>query len=57
MDINKDVNQTIESLNFLIDEVFEKANIESEKELDNCFSQFNLFLYEKRIPCQPNSVQ
>ena len=46
MDIHHDINKTIESLNFLIDEVFEKAHIEDEIELDNCFIQFNLFYTE-----------
>ena len=46
MDINHDINKTIESLNFLIYEVFDKADIENEKELDNSFSQFNLFYTE-----------
>ena len=46
MEINNEINKTIESLNFLIYEVFDKADIENEKELDNSFSQFNLFYTE-----------
>lgn len=43
MNINNDIEKTIDSLNYLIDIVFDKADIEKEDDLNGCLNNFILF--------------
>lgn len=44
MDINFDIKKVIESLNFLIYDVYEGIDENDEQQLRYCFAQFSLFI-------------